>query len=976
MHKPIFGVLLRKMRRSAHMTQEDLALRSGYSLAYIGALERGTREPHTVLAEQFAQALGVSAADRAQLLAAALPAAEPTYRSLATALTPLVGRRRTLDAMLAHLQPGAPGAQPLLMVVGEPGIGKTRLLQEALSMAQEFGYRVLVGGCNKGSADDMYAPLTDALATYLEALSPYERDLVLAPSEWLIPLFPHLNLPHSLPDARIAQFGHSEQRLLMLALKRFLTTIEGTSGTVIVLDDLQWANCDALDLLAALLQQASPRLRVIAAYRDTDIRDDNPLPTMMATLSQAGLVTHCHLGPLSDDESARLLEHVLDVAQSQVSDHVADNILRRAGGLPFALVTWARAVQDGPDLASGLMPLPAGVAESVRQRLSPLSPPARVLLSLAAVIGRDIPYTLLPAIALLPPDDLDEALRELCRARILQIEGVGHHYRFTHDIVWETIAADIGAHQRVTYHDKIATALIKNAADVAPATIATHLVGAGAFREAVPYLEDAGDRAMRQLALETAQHYYVEALARLESAREAGHEAALNQKLGETLKRLGHYDEAIVALSRARDAYHMLGDIDAQATTTAEMGVVLTQRGDMRQAIAQCRALLAEWRDRAPSDGLYNLYRLLSYASHMAGDYEDSLTAARQQMAIAHHLQRSDFILSALSSMASVQEILGHYDEALSAFQEALPIAETSGLVESVARILMGQSITLMSLNRPTEALASFARTLQAQDKLGDAMRQAYTYSWRAKIYITIGDWHQAHVDLQAARLAMDSQPQSVFHISRLHSAVQLAIAEGDWDDAQSLLADMAARVERTANVEWEVSTAELGGLLGLLRRDYEGARAHIEVMRQRRDKTIYSGILTLLEAWLSLDMGDIGQARAYVVNALDLMRARHDQQWLCDALRVASLIAAREGDWYTARHHAREGIAMARAIVYPLAEGRLWHASAALRALQGQHAAAMHDVQQARDIFARLGAQWAIDDIARDEATWQTAVS
>ncbi len=271
-----FGVLLKRYRRAAHFTQELLAERAGYSAIYLSKLERGERRPLAFTVATLADALGLDAEARAALEHAAqripsAPRERPPARipTGSDSLIPLVGRTEEQALLARYLEGEEP---PLLLVLGEPGIGKTRLLQEASHQAQARGWCVLEGRCHRHSGQELYAPLLGALERALARLPQAEQREALQQCEWLLRLLPERaeEAGLSLPPWEVSPA--QERRLLFAAVRRFLDQIAGPSGTLLVLDDLQWVSADTLDVLSSLFRADVRRpLRLIGAYRHTEI---------------------------------------------------------------------------------------------------------------------------------------------------------------------------------------------------------------------------------------------------------------------------------------------------------------------------------------------------------------------------------------------------------------------------------------------------------------------------------------------------------------------------------------------------------------------------------------------------------------------------------------------------------------------------------------------------------------------------------
>jgi hypothetical protein len=236
---------------------------------------------------------------------------------------------------------------------------------------------VLEGGCHRRGGQEPYAPLLDALAQHLHAQPPARRRAALVGCAWLVRLLPELaEVLEPLPPGALAP--QQERRLLFAAVSRLLANVAGPAGTLLVLDDLQWMGPDALDLLATLVRTpATAPLRIVGAYRDTEVRPVDALGLLLADLAQAGLVRHHMLGPLAAEEAAVLLADLLGGVGKGA---VAERVLQRAGGTPFFLVSYAQALRPGSVEA-----VPWDLAQGVRQRVALLPEVAQGVLGAAAV---------------------------------------------------------------------------------------------------------------------------------------------------------------------------------------------------------------------------------------------------------------------------------------------------------------------------------------------------------------------------------------------------------------------------------------------------------------------------------------------------------------------------------------------------------------------------------------------------------------
>src|SRR6185437_7678192 len=348
-----FAALLRRFRRAAGLTQAELAERAGLSPEAISALERGVnRTPRRETVDLLAEALSLDEQDRARFEQSARHRSAPLVAqpvSLEPAHTgiPLVGRTAELALIERLLSDRLP---PTLLFEGEPGIGKTRLLHEAASLAAGAGWAVLMGSCPQGSYQDPYAPLLNMIERDIARRSPADLKSALQGCGWLVRLLPELAERDTVQLPPWTLTPEQERRLMFAAVGRYMANIAGTAGTLLVFDDLQWAGSDACDLLEALARgSTSAALRMIGAYRNSEVSAGSPLAQAMTHLEHEGLLHQHALSPLREDESIALLRQLLPDGDT-ISEDAQAHVTQQCGGIPFYLVGWAQA------LASGTLP--------------------------------------------------------------------------------------------------------------------------------------------------------------------------------------------------------------------------------------------------------------------------------------------------------------------------------------------------------------------------------------------------------------------------------------------------------------------------------------------------------------------------------------------------------------------------------------------------------------------------------------------
>jgi transcriptional regulator with XRE-family HTH domain/tetratricopeptide (TPR) repeat protein len=684
-----FATALRQHRLAAGHSQESLAERAGLSRRGISDLERGLkRAPHLYTVERLADALALDPPQRAAFLAAArgqrpAPSSVPRLPAL-----PLVGRHAELALFDACLSGAAPLA---LFLAGVPGIGKSRLLAEAARLAREQGWEVLAGGCMRQQGQEPYEPLTSALARHLSQMAPARQRMVLEGCAWLVRLLPELAERHVVPAPTWELPPPQERRLMFAAVARYAANVAGPQGTLLLLDDLQWAGADAVDLLASLIRNADERpLRVLGAYRSTEVHGSHPLAVALADLARDGLAAEAGLGPLAADEATTLLDGLWKNG-AEGSDDLRQRVLRRAGGVPFFLVSCAQAVRlsSSPKAAlhgaalggSGGETIPWDVAQTVRQRVAALPESARELLAVAAVAGRVMPAGVLLAVAGTLGQSRWQALgaAEACVRAGLLLEHDRARYSFVHDLIHEVVVADLSAGRTAALHQELAAALEALPGEPPVEQLADHYARAGNTERAVVYLERAGDHARAIYAHDEARAHYQELARCLDELGRALDAARVREQLGYVLILLGRYEDALRALEQAAEAYRSFGDVEGAASTLGWIAHAHARAGSSGSWLEEAEPLREAERLAASgraSRGVAWLYANLATAFHTADRYADELDTSLRAIELARTLEDETILVNAMLNEGMALLGLGRRVEARSVLEETAALAD------------------------------------------------------------------------------------------------------------------------------------------------------------------------------------------------------------------------------------------------------------------------------------------------------------
>jgi tetratricopeptide (TPR) repeat protein/transcriptional regulator with XRE-family HTH domain len=967
-HNPTaFGDLLRRYRQAAALSQEELAERARMSARAVSDLERGlARTPRRETVQLLAEALRLDGHDRAALAAARVAHAAQvqagTKIPVGESVPGLVGRDIELALLERHLAGDGP---PLLLFAGEPGIGKSRLLREAARRAIGHGLQVVADGCQRRGGQEPFAPLLGAIKRCIASRPPARLRADLRGCAWLVRLLPELAETPIEPLPAWTLLPEQERRLMFEATAHFLANVAGPSGTLLVLDDLQWAGPDALDLLATLARDAAERpLRIVGAYRDTEAQAGDPLSAMLADLALADLAIRCPIGPLNVDDARHLLATQLAGA-AEAAPALQDHVLKRAGGVPLFLINCARAVDgSAPDGDGGI---PWSLAQSVKQRVALLPAPAAEVLAVAALIGRSVPHALLLRVAGQPEEAVFATLEAARHARLLHEEG--QDYQFTHDLIREVLEEQVGAARRAALHRRIAEALEAGTGDPPLALLAYHFDRGGDRRQAARYLEEAGDRAQTNQAHGAAAGYFLASATYLQQLGQPLDMARVRLKLGTVLSIQARYEAALVVLEQAAAAFHEAGDRTGLARTLARIGAVHSMWGTYVEGLARLQVWLEPLQAGGPMPGLAALYAVLSDLHYMCGQLEEAVSTAEQGASIAEAAGDEQALADAQTYRGVVLNDLGRRAEAREALIEAIRLGEAAGTWATLPFALEAMARLAFSAGEFDACRRYIDRTVTIAEQRGDPYQLAAFLTTRGLIIFRQGDWTAARADLERG-LAVGRQAGTLSFSAFLPLyMVPLCLATGDWTEAARLIDESMALPDRDKHPFAVKIARGLLAELDLLEGHPEAARARIITLPPAFYRGVghaefcahgYGPLLALAQ----LELGD--QAAAARVVAETIARARLDQTplVLTEALRVAALIDLRQERLDEVTASLDEAIGIARRLPYPYQEARLLSVYGQMHAQQGAASPARECLEAALAIFRRLGARVDVERI------------
>jgi DNA-binding CsgD family transcriptional regulator len=404
-----------------------------------------------------------------------------------------IGRAPELALLAAQVSAAGQGEGRVVLIGGEPGIGKTRLAEEAAARAAAAGMQCVRSRAIQDEGCPPYWLFRQVIRGVTAIHEPNQAQraglTVLAPGTW-----PHVVGPDGLAERRFQLFE---------SVREFLVDAAAGTGLFVVFDDVHWADAPSLRLLRHLATGTGPsRLLLLAIYRDTETGGRDELTAFLGALAREHAVSRIRLTGLSQEQVACQLAAVTG---GEVAPDLAAAIGRRTHGNPFFVAELGRLLDAGPG------GLPEAVRDSIRVRLGALTPDCRDVLCAAAVLGAAIDPV---AVAAVTQREVAAVLTVLDEAAAAGIITSGGGWRFSHDLIRDTALLELPTAARLAVHAQMAGHL-RRQPDTAPAVIAHHLLEslpAGEPALAARWAERAAEAAMAQLAWEDAAAFYTRAL--------------------------------------------------------------------------------------------------------------------------------------------------------------------------------------------------------------------------------------------------------------------------------------------------------------------------------------------------------------------------------------------------------------------------------------------------------------------------------
>lgn len=843
---------------------------------------------------------------------------------------PIVGRQHELTLLINHYNAVREGRVRVVLFAGEPGIGKTRLLNEVALQTAREGATVLFGNASEDEGMPPFLPFLEAIGRYIHTTpqDQLRRQLSTIP-QTLANLFPELAI--YLPDLLSLPVPPEQARLrLYEAIGTFLATICEEHALVLILDNLHWADSASLDLLRHLVHyQAHTQLFILGAYREGD-SDRNPSFVHTITeFSHQRVLSTVTVNPLSEVDVGLL---ALGRHGSPLSLGVNTLLYVQSEGNPF----FAEELLDGW-IESGTLTLqnrqwvatapitdvlPSTIAGALRQRFARLAPIVVDHLRVAAIIGRSFELALLASVEEQEGEAVEECLLEAVHARLIQIDQQGC-YVFSHDKIRECLYTEVSTSRRRRLHSRIGYVLETQAGQEHTlnvyqlADLAFHFAQSGDQTRGVHYSLLAATQSLQTAAIEDAVSHYSVALALLGHNDRRRGDILLHQ--GEAALLVGNNQEAETVYETAKNWFlqsNTQDDAGYIGKATHGLGLALWRQEKRQEAYEAFEHALAFFGSRECVEKVKILLDLSQLLMIYMGKQNEGLAYAQQAQDIARNL--GEMALETTARRVAVENLSIHGHDlpvAVQFLETVLARTEERGDLTEASECCLNLAVAYYWLG---EVKRSYEVSLH-RITLIERSRQLYqlptAYTWPVVLLASQGKWTEAKREIEKAKHVVESSTISMSY-AFLHQ-FQGFLA---YQQEQYVLAEYEVRTAtELVQQNFQSGLGEIMfyiGLQGLIQATMgkrEEASASLTSLERLLNITpggiLPTAPMRLCLALSSISLGDYEHAKSLYT---PLLAFRGQHYWfLVD--RVLGLLAILNRDWEAATTHLAEAEVIAR---------------------------------------------------------------
>lgn len=901
----------------------------------------------------------------------------------------LVNREEELASLKGSLESMLSGRGHLVLVAGEPGIGKTRLAHELLVFARLRGCLALVGRCYEQEVAIPYLPLTEALRALVREIADDQIESVVGSSAAeLVKVVPELG--QRIRDLHPSPALEPDQERLRLYehILAFLAATARIRPLVFLLDDLHWADAATLNLLRHLTRNIrSDRILLVGTYRDVELDRSHPLAPILRELNRERLYARVLVRRLTPEHVAEMIRAILQT-RDPVSAEFRDLIYTETEGNPFfveeilkhLVEVGALYITEGrwerKDIRE--IDIPQSVREVIGRRLERLSPECVEVLTVASAIGREFEFEVLGAAIAADGEGAEERpriaalldlLEEGLESQLITEERVeeGVRYNFAHALVRETLYDDLSLRRKMLLHERIGEALERvypNALEAHAADLAHHFsqVGRSQAEKVTRYALQAAENATRIYAYDEAIAYYRTAVEVLPSGD--ARRTEINDRIGRALMAQGKWAEAAAMLERSFREYSDRGETAGILQISLDLALAYRQVPEPERALEWASRAAGAARQVGDRAGMARALLRIAHALWLKGDYGGASAHAHEAFEIAESVgDQSTAVGARIRYLISQPPWEPRRVEELAS---VVATADQAGLIGQRVggRWALATEAWMRGVDVET-TLRMNTEALEISRRAGYLFGAAWSLSNMAEDLFERGEWSRAD-ELGAESIATYERIGASFgaHYPQIFLAWRRGL-RGDLLGAEKALRSLLASLMTARDAQGQRGAffilADLHRVAGQPEAALAALDEAIVSLGLHLNDPRYLFVLGVPRADTLSELGRISEARTFVDKALQLIEAGGNRRFAWVGRGTRAKVLALSGDWEEANRDFTFAADSLRAAGRPLLLGRVlrdWAGALQQRGTEEAQQRSRVLRTEALAIFDKLGAR------------------
>ena len=788
----------------------------------------------------------------------------------------IVGRQKEF-AEARHLwHKAASGQGQTLLISGEPGIGKTRLMREVITHAEVSGGKALTGDCYAESN----APYNAFAQVIRQALNRFSRNGLEFPDsvlDDLLKLTPDQRYRYPQVHPNPSLDPETEQQRLFENMVTFCTLLSDESPLLLVVEDVHWGDSGTMKMLHHLIRRTQKQpVMFLVTYREIELKKSRPFNELLLELNRQRLGRRMKLDRLDREQTREMLAEIF---AEHITPEFLDGIYHETDGNPFFIEEVCRTLVESGTLyfADGQwhrpedmaeLEIPQGVQIAVETRLAQLPQEHQEILSMASILGREFEFETLMKALDVDEDTLIEAMEAAEEAQMIQeIDDKGEiTFSFVHALVPSAITESVRTLRRRKLHRKAAQA-IEELSPTDYEALAYHFGEAGKEEMALKYYTLAGERAAAAFANQDAEGHFQSALDLVETDND---KANLLVHLGISQARQSKYGDAIDTWKKAIGFYQEMGDSDKVAELYARSGRATWDDGDTTAELAICRQGISLMEGMPDGPGMARLLAETSRACLFNGLHNESELHGQQALQMSKKLDIPSIQAEALTTLGMLSGNSG--EEAVAILNQAIDLTKSADLPRQALRAHNNIAVQyFLKLGDLPRAIDHIQKAVEIANLIGDQEFELFSYVNLYSWMILQGQLRTVKEMMPSLEELLESLPDpgaGGIGLNQLKST--LLTYQGKLDQALELLQERYAEVHKVGDLQRLRNVLFSLALISLIRKDYERGK----IVCQEMIQIAKTGMITKSLSHSLLSMiysreGEIQKAREMMTESL-----------------------------------------------------------------------------------------------------------